>query len=80
MVSSSSSSSYCHRGLTASVLLLLCATATVTIAGGPMDVEYSWVYVDYTFASPQHRESAIKSRRFIPENCVILDVDGFQGK
>lgn len=61
-----------------SLTLLLCGAAAA--AAGMMDVEYSWVYVDYTFASPQHRESAIKSRRFIPENCVILDVDGFQGK
>ncbi|VVC35639.1 Hypothetical protein CINCED_3A006747 [Cinara cedri] len=66
-------------------LLLLAAVVLHTLhcgiaagASGPMDVEYSWVFVDYTFPSPQHRESAVKSGRFIPENCVILDVDVFQ--
>lgn len=56
-------------------LLLYVATALA----GTMEVEYSWVFVDYTFSSPQYRDSAIKSGRFIPENCVILDVDVFQG-
>lgn len=56
--------------------LLVCAAA---VAAGTMDVEYSWVYVDYTFPSPQHRDAAIKTGKFIPENCVILDVDVFQG-
>jgi len=57
-------------------LFLLCCAAAVE----SMDVEYSWVYVDYTFSSPSHRDSAIKSGKFIPENCVILDVDVYQGK
>lgn len=60
-------------------LTVLCGIANVAAAAGPMDVEYSWVFVDYTFPSPQHRESAVKSGRFIPENCVILDVDVYQG-
>lgn len=55
--------------------MFICAAASA----GVMDVEYSWVYVDYTFSTPQHRETAIKTGRFIPENCVILDVDVFQG-
>lgn len=61
-----------------SVLLLLLLTAAMT--AGVMDVEYSWIYADYTYGSLQQRESAIRSGKFIPENCVILDVDVFQGK
>ncbi|XP_050432424.1 protein yellow-like isoform X1 [Adelges cooleyi] len=60
-----------------SVLLLLLLTAAMT--AGVMDVEYSWIYADYTYGSLQQRESAIRSGKFIPENCVILDVDVFQG-
>jgi len=59
-------------------LLLLCVAAAA--AAGVMDVEYSWVYVDYTFTGPQHRDSAIRAGKFVPENCVILDVDVYQGK
>lgn len=58
------------------LFLILCRAAAVT----PMDVEYSWVYVDYAFPGPSHRDSAIKSGRFIPENCVMLDVDVYQGR
>lgn len=61
-----------HFGLT----LLFAATITAT---GVMEVKYNWVYVDYAFASPQQRVSAIKYGQFIKENCVILDVDVFQG-
>ncbi|XP_060851061.1 protein yellow-like [Rhopalosiphum padi] len=57
---------------------LIAAVLVCTVAG-TMNVEYSWVYVDYTFASPNHRESAINSGKFIPENCVILDVDKYHG-
>lgn len=59
-------------------ILLLCAAAAA--AAGVMDVEYGWVYADYKYSSPQHRDSAVKSGKFIPENCVILDVDVYQGK
>jgi hypothetical protein len=56
------------------------AAVLVCTVAGTMNVEYSWVYVDYTFASPNHRESAINSGKFIPENCVILDVDKYHGE
>lgn len=71
-----------YRRLSAIVfrLMFCCWIAAATVASdGPMYVEYSWVFVDYAFPSPQHRETAVKSGRFIPENCVILDVDVFQG-
>ncbi|XP_025201994.1 protein yellow-like isoform X1 [Melanaphis sacchari] len=63
----------CGGGLISTLMMTVLANA----AAGMMKVEYSWVFVDYTFASPNHRESAIKSGKFIPENCVILDVDTF---
>lgn len=56
--------------------LLMTAVAAAEI----MEVKYSWVYVDYTFGSPEERQSAINSKSFIPENCVVLDVDVFQCK
>ncbi|XP_022176747.1 protein yellow-like [Myzus persicae] len=62
-----------------STLVAMAAVLACGAVAGTMEVEYSWVYVDYTFASPNHRESAINSKKFIPENCVILDVDIFQG-
>jgi hypothetical protein len=63
-----------HFGLTQ---LFFFAAATTAI--GAMEVKYSWVYVDYLFDSQQDRELAIKSGKFIQENCVILDVDVFEG-
>lgn len=63
-----------HFGLTQLFLF-----ASATTATGVMEIKYSWVYVDYLFDSPQDRESAIKSGKFIQENCVILDVDVFSG-
>lgn len=65
----------CGGGLISTLM----AAVLVCAAAGTMNVEYSWVYVDYTFASPNHRELAINSGKFIPENCVILDVDKFHG-
>uniref|UniRef100_A0A2S2R7V0 Protein yellow n=1 Tax=Sipha flava TaxID=143950 RepID=A0A2S2R7V0_9HEMI len=62
-----------HFGLTQ---LFFFAAATTAI--GAMEVKYSWVYVDYLFDSQQDRELAIKSGKFIQENCVILDVDVFE--
>lgn len=58
------------------MLLLLCGAAVAD----KMNVEYSWSLVDYKFSSSQARDIAIKSQKFIPENCVILDVDVYQGK
>jgi len=62
------------------ITTLVAAVLVCSAVTGTMEVEYSWVYVDYTFASPNIRESAIKSGKFIPENCVILDVDIFKGE
>lgn len=58
------------------MLLLLCGT----VVADKMNVEYSWSLVDYKFSSSQARDLAIKTQNFIPENCVILDVDVYQGK
>ncbi|XP_001942648.2 protein yellow-like [Acyrthosiphon pisum] len=68
----------CGGGLIST--LMAAAVLVCGAVAGTMQVEYSWVYVDYTFVSPNHRESAINSGKFIPENCVILDVDIFQDK
>ncbi|XP_026816392.1 protein yellow-like isoform X2 [Rhopalosiphum maidis] len=68
----------CCCGGSGLISTLMAAVLVCTVAG-TMNVEYSWVYVDYTFASPNHRESAINSGKFIPENCVILDVDKYHG-
>lgn len=67
----------CGGGLISTLVAAVLVSGAVA---GTMEVEYSWVYVDYTFASPNHRESAMNSGKFIPENCVILDVDIFQGE
>lgn len=58
------------------MLLLLCGA----VVADKMNVEYSWSLVDYKFSSSQARDMAIKTQTFIPINCVILDVDVYQGK
>ncbi|XP_019534039.3 protein yellow [Aedes albopictus] len=34
-----------------------------------------WKSLDFVFSSPREREEALASRRFIPENCIPLDMD-----
>ncbi|XP_053682299.1 major royal jelly protein 1-like [Sabethes cyaneus] len=34
-----------------------------------------WNSLDFVFSSPAERENALASRRFIPENCIPLDMD-----
>lgn len=34
-----------------------------------------WNSLDFVFSSPKEREEALASRRFIPENCIPLDMD-----
>lgn len=58
------------------IILRLTATAVSDV----MEVKYSWKYVDYKFDKLEDRQAAIDSKRFIPENCVVLDVDVFQCK
>ncbi|XP_054282709.1 protein yellow-like [Macrosteles quadrilineatus] len=47
---------------------------------GGMQVLYSWIFPDFTWPSEAAREEAIRSRRYIPNNTMILDVDVYESR
>uniref|UniRef100_T1E2M1 Putative yellow salivary protein n=1 Tax=Psorophora albipes TaxID=869069 RepID=T1E2M1_9DIPT len=63
--------------LTFSVLVSIAVhevTAQQTF-GKQMKWVTQWNSLDYVFPTPQDREQAITSRRFIPDNCIPIDMD-----
>ncbi|XP_065091657.1 major royal jelly protein 1-like [Ochlerotatus camptorhynchus] len=69
-----------RRATTHVVMLLL----QLLMASGATDAQQygkqlrwvtQWKSLDFVFPTPKDRENAISSRRFIPENCIPLDMD-----
>lgn len=60
--------------------LIIILRLTAAAVSELMEVKYSWKYVDYKFDKLEDRQAAVDSKHFIPENCVVLDVDVFQCK
>lgn len=47
---------------------------------GIFDVVYEWKILDYQFPSPQHREAALRSGEFVPQNNLPLGIDRWRNK
>lgn len=58
-------------------LLLLPSYSKVNyvFAQPKLKVLHQWKQVDFTFPTSQAREAALRTEKFKPENCLILDVD-----
>ena len=47
----------------------------LVFAQSRLEVVHQWKQVDFTYASAQARDVALRTKKFIPENCLPLDVD-----
>lgn len=56
-------------------LLMACVTTYTQQYGKQLRWVTQWKSLDFVFPSPKEREDAIASRRFIPTNCIPLDMD-----
>ncbi|XP_026739746.1 L-dopachrome tautomerase yellow-f2-like [Trichoplusia ni] len=61
------------------VLLAALAVATVCHAATP-EVRFAWKQMDFTWESPEIRETAISEKRFIPENNLPLGLARWRNK
>ncbi len=59
------------------LLFLNYSSLYYVVAQQKLNILYQWKQVDFTFSNVQAREAALRSKKFIPENCIILDVDAW---
>lgn len=57
--------------------LLLCAVAVIAQT---MEKRYIWETVNYLYPDEDKYKKAIEDQKFIPKNCIIMDVDVFISK
>ena len=78
------------RRLVRTTWLLVSTVAVAAILASPQQVSQSfggqtfgkqlksvtqWNSLDFVFNSPQERQEALTSGRYMPENCIPLDMD-----